>query len=118
MLRVKVLVLAIAAATMLTGGAAMPAGAQQLQQSNQSNQQQQVAGNNTGNIIQQQSNNTNDECGWYWDDWYGWQYWCWSAHVGWYLPDGCSQQVQQRNSGPTSGNQGNYSNQSCTVVSG
>ena len=117
MFRVKVLVLVIAA-TMLTGGAAMPAAAQQLQQSNQSNQQTQVVGHNTGNISQQQSNNTN-ECGWYWDEWYGWQYyWCWSPYVGWYLPDGCSQQVQQQNSGPTSGDQSNYSNQSCTVVSG
>ena len=111
-MRVKVLGLAIAA-TMMVTGTAMPAGAQQLQQSNQ---QTQVVGHNTGNV--QQSNNTN-ECGWYWDEWYGWQYyWCWSPYVGWYLPDGCSQQVQQQNSGPTSVDQSNYSNQSCTVVSG
>jgi hypothetical protein len=52
-----------------------------------------------------------DKCGWYWDDWHGWQYWCWSPYYGWYIADGCMNQTQQQNNNPTGG--ANYSYQSC-----
>ena len=51
-----------------------------------------------------------DECGWYWDDRYGWQYWCWSPTYGWYLSDGCVNRAWQQNNNPTG--EANYSYQS------
>jgi hypothetical protein len=55
------------------------------------------------------------ECGWYRDDRYGWQYWCWSKHYGWYLADGCVNQTTQQSNSPTGGT--NYSYQSCSTSS-
>jgi hypothetical protein len=56
-----------------------------------------------------------DECGWYWDDRYGWQYWCWSAYYGWYLADGCVNQAFQQSNDATGGT--NYSYQNCSASS-
>ena len=54
-----------------------------------------------------------NECGWYWDERYGWQYWCWSSYYGWYLPDSCVNQAWQQNNGHPGAT--NYSYQSCDV---
>jgi hypothetical protein len=105
-MRVRFLVVVVA--TMMVAGSALPAVAQPYPDL-------ELVDEIVDEVVENVPLDRSDECGWYWDNRYGWQYWCWSPYYGWYLADGCVNQAFQQSNSPTSGT--NYSYQSCSASS-